>query len=130
MDAETLRTILEAQTKGQQQMFTELMKRMERMASTSHPAVPTAPVATAKFVTNSLSTRLPGFVYDPDNGCTFDHFCIQHLNELLVVAPHRQRSQAASLPIRNSFYHDVRIGDLGNVVSREGEGRPHGKEAA
>ncbi|KAK6728737.1 hypothetical protein RB195_006030 [Necator americanus] len=31
MDAETLRTVFEAQTKVQQQMFTELMKRMERM---------------------------------------------------------------------------------------------------
>ncbi|KAK6762295.1 hypothetical protein RB195_023129 [Necator americanus] len=49
MDAETLRTILEAQTKAQQQMFTELIKRKEKMASASHPAVPTAPVATADF---------------------------------------------------------------------------------
>ncbi|KAK6758290.1 hypothetical protein RB195_015854 [Necator americanus] len=72
MDAETLRTILEAQTKGQQQMYTELMKRMEKMASASHPAVPKAPVATAEFVTNSLSTRLPEFVYDPENGYTFE----------------------------------------------------------
>ncbi|KAK6728267.1 hypothetical protein RB195_005732 [Necator americanus] len=30
-----------------------------------------------------------------------------------VVDPHHQRSQAASLPIRNSPHHDVPIGDLG-----------------
>ncbi|KAK6762953.1 hypothetical protein RB195_023602 [Necator americanus] len=72
VDAETLRTILETQTKAQQQMFTELMKRMEKMASASHPAVLAAPVATAEFDTNSLSTRLPEFVYDPKNGCTFE----------------------------------------------------------
>ncbi|KAK6743704.1 hypothetical protein RB195_010788 [Necator americanus] len=71
MDAETLRTTVEVQTKTQQQMFTKAMKRMERMASASHPAVPTALVATAQFVTNSLSTRLPEFVYDPDSGCSF-----------------------------------------------------------
>ncbi|KAK6726147.1 hypothetical protein RB195_004455 [Necator americanus] len=65
-------TILEAQTKAQQQMFTKLMKRMEKMASASHPAVPTAPVAKADFVTNSLSTRSQKFVYDPENGCTFE----------------------------------------------------------
>ncbi|KAK6763653.1 hypothetical protein RB195_024103 [Necator americanus] len=72
MDAETLRTILEAQTKAQQQMFSELMKRMEKIASFSHPGVPTAPLATAEFVTNSLSTRISEFVYDPENGCTFE----------------------------------------------------------
>ncbi|VDM37331.1 unnamed protein product [Toxocara canis] len=34
---------------------------------------PTAsPASTAEFVTNSLSTRLPEFIYDPDNDCTFD----------------------------------------------------------
>ncbi|KAK6762850.1 hypothetical protein RB195_023524 [Necator americanus] len=50
MDVETLCTILEAQIKAQQQMFTELIKRMEKMASVSHLAVPTAPVAKAEFV--------------------------------------------------------------------------------
>ncbi|KAK6734610.1 hypothetical protein RB195_018041 [Necator americanus] len=45
---------------------------MGGMTSTSHPTVPTEPVATAEFITNSLSTRLPEFVYDPDNGCTFE----------------------------------------------------------
>ncbi|KAK6762347.1 hypothetical protein RB195_023167 [Necator americanus] len=73
MDYETLRTILKAQTKAQQQMFTELMKRMGKMASASDPAVPTAPVATVEFVTNSLSTlEPPEFVYDPENGCTIE----------------------------------------------------------
>ncbi|KAK6765277.1 hypothetical protein RB195_025274 [Necator americanus] len=42
------------------------------MASASHPAVPTAPVATAEYVTHFLPTRLPDFVYDPENGCTFE----------------------------------------------------------
>ncbi|KAK6762693.1 hypothetical protein RB195_023416 [Necator americanus] len=57
MYAETPRTILEAQTKGQQQMFIELMKRMERMVSAPSPTVPTATVVTAEFIMNSLSTR-------------------------------------------------------------------------
>ncbi|KAK6741799.1 hypothetical protein RB195_009585 [Necator americanus] len=52
-------------------MFTKLMKRMEKITSASHPTassiVPTAPVATAEFVTNSLSARLPEFVYDLDS---------------------------------------------------------------
>ncbi|KAK6743815.1 hypothetical protein RB195_010861 [Necator americanus] len=34
-----------------------------------------------------------------------------------VVDPHHQRSQAASLPIRNSPHHDVRIGDLGSTIN-------------
>ncbi|KAK6761353.1 hypothetical protein RB195_022423 [Necator americanus] len=34
-----------------------------------------------------------------------------------VVEPYQQRSQAASLAIRNSPYHDVRIGDLGSTTS-------------
>ncbi|KAK6060409.1 hypothetical protein COOONC_01930, partial [Cooperia oncophora] len=72
MDAETLRAILEAQTRMQQQMFSELINRMEAMVTASQPAVSTAPVSTAEFVTNSLSSRLPEFVYDPDNGCTFE----------------------------------------------------------
>ncbi|KAK6726142.1 hypothetical protein RB195_004452 [Necator americanus] len=42
------------------------------MASASHPAVPTVPVAKGDFVTNSLSARLQMFVYDPENGCTFE----------------------------------------------------------
>ncbi|KAK6751304.1 hypothetical protein RB195_002970 [Necator americanus] len=46
MEAEIRRTIFENQTKAQQQMFTELMKRMEKMASSSQTAVPTPPVAT------------------------------------------------------------------------------------
>ncbi|KAK6736008.1 hypothetical protein RB195_018967 [Necator americanus] len=72
MDGEILRTILEAQTKAQQQMFTKVMKSMEEMTSASHQAIPTAPVATAEFVTNFLSTGLPEFAYDPENGSTFE----------------------------------------------------------
>ncbi|KAK6749805.1 hypothetical protein RB195_002048 [Necator americanus] len=34
--------------------------------------------------------------------------------------PHHQRSQAASLPIRNSPHHDVRIGDLGSTINGYG----------
>ncbi|VDM37857.1 unnamed protein product [Toxocara canis] len=32
----------------------------------------TSPASTAEFVTNSLTRRLPEFIYDPDNGCTFN----------------------------------------------------------
>uniref|UniRef100_W6NBQ2 RNA-directed DNA polymerase n=1 Tax=Haemonchus contortus TaxID=6289 RepID=W6NBQ2_HAECO len=31
-----------------------------------------SPANAAEFAMNSLSTRLPEFVYDPDNGCTFE----------------------------------------------------------
>ncbi|VDM28711.1 unnamed protein product [Toxocara canis] len=32
----------------------------------------------AEFVTNSLSTRPPEFIYDPDDGCTFDIWFNRH----------------------------------------------------
>ncbi|KAK6741793.1 hypothetical protein RB195_009581 [Necator americanus] len=47
-----------------------------------------------------------------------------------VVDPHHQRSQAASLLIRNSPHHDVRIGDLGSTINGYGEARLHGTKAA
>ncbi|KAK6730356.1 hypothetical protein RB195_007052 [Necator americanus] len=55
---------------------------MERMVSALSPAVPTTPVATAEFVTNSLSTRLPEFMYDPDNGCAFEVWYIRYKDGL------------------------------------------------
>ncbi|KAK6756539.1 hypothetical protein RB195_014761 [Necator americanus] len=42
-------------------------------------------------------------------------------NEMSVVDPHHQRSQAASLPIRNLPHHDVWIGDLGSTINGYGE---------
>ncbi|KAK6730866.1 hypothetical protein RB195_007372 [Necator americanus] len=42
-------------------------------------------------------------------------------NSLTNGQPHHQRSQAASLPIRNSSHHDVRIGDLGSTINGYGE---------
>ncbi|KAK6743432.1 hypothetical protein RB195_010594 [Necator americanus] len=57
MDAETLRTVLEAQTKAPQQMFTEMMKRMERMASASSPAVPTTGSMGSASITPSTFVR-------------------------------------------------------------------------
>ncbi|EYB88491.1 hypothetical protein Y032_0246g40 [Ancylostoma ceylanicum] len=45
---------------------------MERLFSAMGATPAAAPVSTAEFVTNSLSTRLPEFTYHPDNGCTFE----------------------------------------------------------
>ncbi|KAK6764436.1 hypothetical protein RB195_024670 [Necator americanus] len=42
-------------------------------------------------------------------------------NEMPVVDPHHQRSQAASPPIRNSPHHDVRIGYLWPIVCHNEE---------
>ncbi|EYC28570.1 hypothetical protein Y032_0007g3293 [Ancylostoma ceylanicum] len=83
MDANTLRAILDAQTMQQQKAFdaqamqqqrtlNAVMERMERLFSAMGATPAAAPASTAEFVTNSLSTRLPEFTYDPDNGCTFD----------------------------------------------------------
>ncbi|KAK6766767.1 hypothetical protein RB195_026191 [Necator americanus] len=45
-----------------------------------------------------------------------------------VVGTHLQRSQAASLPIRNSPHRDVLIGDLSNTIYCDEELRLHGGE--
>ncbi|EYC05925.1 hypothetical protein Y032_0079g1259 [Ancylostoma ceylanicum] len=62
----------DAQAMQQQRTLSAVIERMERLFSAmgATPAAP--PASTAEFVTNSLSTRLPEFTYDPDNGCTFD----------------------------------------------------------
>ncbi|KAK6728214.1 hypothetical protein RB195_005703 [Necator americanus] len=44
-----------------------------------------------------------------------------HPVEMLVVDSHYQRSQTASLPIRNLPRHDVQIGSLGSTVYGDGE---------
>ncbi|EYC16479.1 hypothetical protein Y032_0033g2679 [Ancylostoma ceylanicum] len=87
MDADTLRAILDAQAMQQQKAFDAqamqrqmrhqktldaVMERMERMFSAMGATPAGAPASTAEFVTNSLSTRLPEFTYDPDSGCRFD----------------------------------------------------------
>ncbi|EYC05144.1 hypothetical protein Y032_0084g1802 [Ancylostoma ceylanicum] len=76
MDADTLRAILNAQAMQQQRQHQKtldaVMERMERLFSAMGAAPAAAPASTAEFVTNSLSTRLPEFTYDPDNGTTFD----------------------------------------------------------
>ncbi|KAK6760844.1 hypothetical protein RB195_022058 [Necator americanus] len=56
------------------------------------------------------------------------HFSIHPLDQVHVVDSHRQRSQAVSLPSRNSPYNDVRIRDLGGTIYSDGENRLHGKE--
>ncbi|EYC26345.1 hypothetical protein Y032_0010g1104 [Ancylostoma ceylanicum] len=48
------------------------MERMERLLSAMGATPAAAPASTAEFVTNLLSTRLPEFTYNPDNGCTCD----------------------------------------------------------
>ncbi|EYC16485.1 hypothetical protein Y032_0033g2683 [Ancylostoma ceylanicum] len=55
-----------------QKTLDAVMERMERLFSAMGATPAAAPASTAEFVTNSLSTRLPEFTYDPDNGCTFD----------------------------------------------------------
>ncbi|EYB92533.1 hypothetical protein Y032_0193g1411 [Ancylostoma ceylanicum] len=82
MDAVTFRAILDAQAMQQQKAFdaqamqqpktlNAMMERMERLFSAMSATPAAAAASTAEFVTNSLSTRLPEFTYDPDNGCTF-----------------------------------------------------------
>ncbi|VDM40590.1 unnamed protein product [Toxocara canis] len=81
IDSENLRAILEAQEERQHEMLKAVLEtaNQQQQALQEHlgrilSAVgPTAsPASAAKFVTNSLSARLPEFIYDPDNGCTFD----------------------------------------------------------
>ncbi|VDM43615.1 unnamed protein product [Toxocara canis] len=62
-----LKAVLETANQQQQEA---LLEQMERIFSAIGPTG--SPASTAEFITNSLSTRLPEFIYDPDNGCTFD----------------------------------------------------------
>ncbi|VDM46500.1 unnamed protein product [Toxocara canis] len=55
-------------TANQQQQA--LLEQMGRILSDVGPTA--SPASAAEFVTNSLSTKLPEFIYDLDNGCTFD----------------------------------------------------------
>ncbi|VDM24985.1 unnamed protein product [Toxocara canis] len=79
IDSEDLRAILEAQEERQHQMLKAvtanqqqqaLLEQVGRVLSAIGPTASPAPAA--EFVANSLSTWLPEFIYDPDNGCTFD----------------------------------------------------------
>lgn len=45
---------------------------MDRLLSSIGTTSTAAPATTTEFVTNSLSSRLPQFSYDPENGCTFN----------------------------------------------------------
>uniref|UniRef100_W6NGA2 Gag-pol polyprotein n=1 Tax=Haemonchus contortus TaxID=6289 RepID=W6NGA2_HAECO len=72
MDADTLRAILSAQTAAQEKMLQAVMKEMRGMFSSMTSTSTTAHATSAKFVTNSLSARLPEFTHDSENGCTFD----------------------------------------------------------
>ncbi|EPB69438.1 hypothetical protein ANCCEY_11476 [Ancylostoma ceylanicum] len=83
MDAGTLRAILDAKATQQQKALDAqamqqwktldaVMERMERLFSAMGATPAAAPASSAEFVTNSLSTRLSEFTYDPDNGCTFN----------------------------------------------------------
>ncbi|KAK6751529.1 hypothetical protein RB195_003119 [Necator americanus] len=51
---------------------------------------------------------------DPQHGSG-----IQLIDQTLVIDPHYQRCEAASLPIRSSSYHDVRFEDLGSAILME-----------
>uniref|UniRef100_F1KU04 Peptidase A2 domain-containing protein n=1 Tax=Ascaris suum TaxID=6253 RepID=F1KU04_ASCSU len=80
INIEAVRAIIEAQEERQQRTLSAileladrqqqaLLERVERMLTAIKPA---PPASTAEFITSSLSTRLPEFAYDPDNGGTFD----------------------------------------------------------
>uniref|UniRef100_A0A183TWX4 Retrotrans_gag domain-containing protein n=1 Tax=Toxocara canis TaxID=6265 RepID=A0A183TWX4_TOXCA len=68
IDSEDLRAVLEAQEERQRQM----LKAVLETANQQQQALLASPASAAEFITNSLSTTLPEFIYDPDNGCTFD----------------------------------------------------------
>ncbi|VDM25800.1 unnamed protein product [Toxocara canis] len=53
-----------------------LLEQAGRIFSAIGPTA--SPASAAEFVTYSLSTRLPEFIYDPDNGCTFDVWINQY----------------------------------------------------
>ncbi|VDM44297.1 unnamed protein product, partial [Toxocara canis] len=81
VDSEHLRAILETQEERQHQMLKAVLETanqqqqalLEQVGRIFSAIGPTAsPASAAEFVTNSLSTRLPEFIYDPDNGYTFD----------------------------------------------------------
>ncbi|VDM47910.1 unnamed protein product [Toxocara canis] len=61
-----LKAVLEMANQQQQ----ALLEQVERMHSAVGPIA--SPASATESVTNSLSTRLSEFIYDPDNGCTFD----------------------------------------------------------
>ncbi|VDM39501.1 unnamed protein product [Toxocara canis] len=77
IDSEDLRAILEAQEERQHQVLKAVLETakqqqqalLEQVGRIFSAIGPTAsPASAAEFVTNSLSTRLPEFIYDPDNG--------------------------------------------------------------
>ncbi|VDM26717.1 unnamed protein product [Toxocara canis] len=79
IDSEELRAIHEAQEERQQRMLKVVLEAanqqqhalLERAGQIFTAIGPTAsPASAVEFVTNSLSTRLPEFIYDPDNGCS------------------------------------------------------------
>ncbi|VDM38585.1 unnamed protein product [Toxocara canis] len=81
IEGEDLPAILEAQEERQQQMLEAvlevenqqqqaLLERVEQILTAIGPTASRA--SAAEFVTNALSTRLPEFIHDPDNGCTYD----------------------------------------------------------
>ncbi|VDM36889.1 unnamed protein product [Toxocara canis] len=59
-------TVSEAANQQQQALLERVDQIVTAIRSTAFPA------SAAEFVTNSLSARLPEFIYDPDSGCTFD----------------------------------------------------------
>ncbi|VDL78973.1 unnamed protein product [Nippostrongylus brasiliensis] len=68
------------------------------MMANTRQSAPVAPPNTTEFVTNSLSTRLPEFVYDPDNGCTFELEVDEISKPLLTINTHRGLYQFNRLP--------------------------------
>ncbi|VDM29766.1 unnamed protein product, partial [Toxocara canis] len=61
-----LKAVLETANQQQQALLEQVGRIFSAIGSTASPA------SAAQFVTNSLSTRLPEFIYDPDNSYTFD----------------------------------------------------------
>ncbi|KHN80056.1 Uncharacterized protein K02A2.6 [Toxocara canis] len=61
-----LKAVLETANQQQQALLEQVGRIFSAIGPTASPA------SAAEFVTNSLSTKLPEFIYDPDNGYTFD----------------------------------------------------------
>ncbi|VDM39120.1 unnamed protein product [Toxocara canis] len=72
-----LKAVLETANQQQQAVLKQVGRILSAIGPTAFPA------PAAEFITNSISTRLPEFIYDPHNGCTFD-VCINRYGDVIV----------------------------------------------
>ncbi|VDM29678.1 unnamed protein product [Toxocara canis] len=92
INSEDFRAILEAQKERQHQMLKAvletanqqqqaLLAQVGRILSAIEPTA--SPASAAEFVTNSLSTRLPEFIYDSGICCTSDVWINRYENVIV-----------------------------------------------